>query len=115
MFKRRIEEELKSWKISTIRKPLVLRGARQVGKTSTVRKFAAENFENFVEINLERADQNKYFRQADTVEEFVKRAEYFTKKVILEGRTLLFIDEIQESFEILKLLRFFAEENRIFI
>ncbi|PIP57647.1 hypothetical protein COX03_01975 [Candidatus Woesebacteria bacterium CG22_combo_CG10-13_8_21_14_all_39_10] len=111
MFKRRIEEELKSWKISTIRKPLVLRGARQVGKTSTVRKFAAENFENFVEINLERADQNKYFRQADTVEEFVKRAEYFTKKVILEGRTLLFIDEIQESFEILKLLRFFAEEK----
>jgi len=82
MFKRRIEEELKSWKISTIRKPLVLRGARQVGKTSTVRKFAAENFENFVEINLERADQNKYFRQADTVEEFVKRAEYFTNPCI---------------------------------
>ena len=111
MFKRNIETDLRQWKDSDIRKPLVLRGARQVGKTSIVRKFAGENFESLVEINLERADQNAFFAGVETPDEFIKKAELLTKTHVVEGKTLLFIDEIQESLDTMKLLRFLAEEN----
>lgn len=111
MFKRTIEKELIRWKESPIRKPLILRGARQVGKTSIVRKFAEENFDNFVEINLEKPDYKKIFKNVDTVSEFILKAETVSKKHINEGVTLLFIDEIQESIDVLNLLRFFAEDK----
>lgn len=111
MFRRNIEVNLKEWKTSSIRKPLILRGARQVGKTSIIRKFAEENFDNFIEINLEKINQNNFFKGVESPDEFISRAEVFTKKSVVEGSTLLFIDEIQESLEILKLLRFFAEER----
>ena len=62
MFTRNIEKDLKEWKISTIRKPLVLRGARQVGKTSVIRKFASKNFDNIIEVNLEQESQKKISR-----------------------------------------------------
>lgn len=111
MFSRKIEEDLKEWKISGIRKPLILRGARQVGKTSTIRKFAKENFENFLEINLEQKNQKEFLEGAHSVDEFIRRAEILTNESVNEGKTLLFIDEIQESIDALKLLRFFAEER----
>ena len=111
MFGRKIESKLRDWRSSVVRKPLILRGARQVGKTSIVRKFAEENFDNFLEINLENKDQKEYFGEAKNVDDFVKRVEFFTKKKITEGKTLLFIDEIQESVDSLNLLRFFAEEK----
>jgi len=111
MFKRSIEANLKEWKASMSRKPLILRGARQVGKTSVVRKFANENFDNLVEINLERKDENIFFKNVTNVNEFIRKAEVITKKSVIEGKSLLFIDEIQESPEIMKLLRFFAEER----
>ena len=92
MFGRKIESKLRDWRSSVVRKPLILRGARQVGKTSIVRKFAEENFDNFLEINLENKDQKEYFGEAKNVDDFVKRVEFFTKKKITEGKTLLFID-----------------------
>ena len=54
MFNRNIETELKKWKTSSIRKPLIIRGARQVGKTSVVRKFGKENFGQVIEINQKK-------------------------------------------------------------
>lgn len=111
MFKRKIEEDLKKWKISTIRKPLILRGARQVGKTSVVRKFASECFDNLVEINLEQDSQKKFLEGVNGVDEFIRRSEILTNEIVTEGKTLLFIDEVQESLEVLRLLRFFAEEK----
>ena len=83
MFKRTIEGNLVKWKESSIRKPLILRGARQVGKTSIVRKFATENFEEFVEINLEKSDYKKLFRDVDNISEFITKAEFVSKKKIL--------------------------------
>lgn len=111
MLSRKIENELKAWKTSSIRKPLILRGARQVGKTSVVRKFAEENFDNLIEINLEQPAQKRFLEGADTVSEFIRRSEILTNKIAVEGKTILFIDEIQESLEALKLLRFFAEDK----
>jgi hypothetical protein len=111
MFSRTIENSLKSWKNSNIRKPLILRGARQVGKTSIIRKFGRENFDQVIEINLEKKEQFAVFNQATSVTDFLKRLSLFFDKIIIPGTTLLFIDEIQESKNIMELLRFFSEEK----
>lgn len=111
MFSRTIENSLKSWKDSDIRKPLIIRGARQVGKTSIIRKFGSENFEQIVEINLEKKEQFSVFDQATSVSDFLKRLSLFLDKKIIPGTTLLFIDEIQESGNVMELLRFFSEEK----
>lgn len=111
MFTRNIEKDLLGWKLSVIRKPLVLRGARQVGKTSVVRKFASENFDNLIEINLEQENQKKFLEGSNSVDEFIRRSEVLTNETVVYGKTLFFIDEIQESLEALKLLRFFSEEK----
>ena len=95
MFRRNLESELIIWKDHYGRKPLILRGARQVGKTSLVRKFAKDNFENFVEINLEKRDVYDVFSDSDSVKDFVAKLELCLKVKIVDGKTLLFIDEIQ--------------------
>ena len=111
MFKRDIEIELLKWKKSSIRKVLILRGARQVGKTSVVRKFGIEHFHDLVEVNLEDKEQRYMLEGVMSIEDFVQRVELRWGKKIQDGKTLLFIDEVQESKEILELLRFFAEQR----
>ncbi len=109
MFERNLEKELKKWKDSPIRKVLILRGARQVGKTSVVRKFAGENFDQLVEINLEQKEHRQWFDGAISIADFATHVELYLKKILTDGHTLLFIDEVQESPSVLGLLRFFAE------
>ncbi len=111
MFERDIEKELKKWKDSPIRKVLILRGARQVGKTSVVRMFGKENFDRFVEINLEQKEQRQWFEGVKSVTDFATRVELYLKKTLRDQQTLLFIDEVQESPSVLELLRFFAENR----
>lgn len=111
MFTRSIELELIKWKESPYRKPLILRGARQVGKTSVVRNFAEKNFHNLVEINLEKKEHYDLFNQAKSVDDFIRGISLFLNQSLIPGSTLLFIDEIQESKNVLELLRFFAEEK----
>ena len=111
MFNRYIEVELKKWKTSSIRKPLIIRGARQVGKTSVVRKFGRENFGQVIEINLEKKDQLLVFDKATSVDDFLKRISLFFDKSVIPDTSLLFIDEIQESKNTMELLRFFSEEK----
>jgi predicted AAA+ superfamily ATPase len=111
MFKRSLEERLISWKTSPLRKPLIIRGARQVGKTSLVRQFGADQFEQIIEINLEKKEHFAIFDKATSVEDFLKRVNVFFDQKIIPHQTLLFIDEIQESQNMMELLRFFAEEK----
>lgn len=111
MFERNLEKELKKWKDSPIRKVLILCGARQVGKTSVIRKFGAENFNHVVEINLEQKEQRLWFDSVQSIDDFSTRVELYLKKRLTDGQTLLFIDEIQESPSVLELLRFFAERR----
>lgn len=68
MYKRNILENLIDWKNRDDRKPLILRGARQVGKTTAVNLFA-ENFDNFIEINLELFEDRKIFREEYNIDE----------------------------------------------
>ena len=109
MFNRNIEADLLEWKCRPERKPLVLRGARQTGKTTLVRKFAA-GFQNFVEINLEKDQVRKIFSEVKDIKDVVQSIEGISNKRIIPGKTLLFIDEIQNSDSAIKLLRYFHEE-----
>jgi len=110
MFQRNIINYFKKWKNSEGRKPLVLRGARQVGKTTAVKIFGQEEFDNFVSINLENAQDFEIFKKVTSVKEFQKIIEIVYKKQLIPGKTLLFIDEIQNAPNLIELLRFFYEE-----
>ncbi len=110
MFPRKIDSELKKWSENPARKPLVLRGARQVGKTTSVRQFAA-GFDTFIPLNLEQAADRAIFSGEASLAQ-VLDAMYFLKGIPREGgkRTLIFIDEIQKSPEAVALLRYFHED-----
>lgn len=111
MFKRRIIRYLINWKDKKNRKPLILRGARQVGKTSAVLMFAQEHFKDVVYINLENIEHLKLFRAELSLKDFEDIVQIKFHKRIIPQETLVFIDEIQNSFALVKLLRFFYEER----
>lgn len=109
MFKRTIINELEKWLNQSSRKPLVLRGARQVGKTTIVKQFALQ-FEQYIYLNLELPEDRLPFEQFSNIETLVQ-ALFFIKNCSLEKKkqTLLFIDEIQEVPAALNILRYFYE------
>lgn len=109
MFKRDIYNQLQEWSERSGRKPLVLRGARQVGKTTLVNEFA-RNFENYLHLNLEREEDARLFQGSDKVQEIVRIACFQKNLLLREGRTLLFIDEIQNVPKAVALLRYFYED-----
>jgi len=109
MFERRVEKELDFWANDPYRKPLVLRGARQVGKTTIVNRFGSK-FENYLSVNLEKSDTKRLFESTDNVKELLALLFLFCNIKRVEGRTLLFIDEIQVSPHTVSLLRYFYEE-----
>lgn len=111
MFERKLEQELMIWKSDVMRKPLIIRGARQVGKTSLIRKFGKEHYREVVEINLEKKEQWRVFDKTESVEDMLKNISLMMGKRVKADKTLLFIDEIQESQNVMGLLRFFAEER----
>jgi len=111
MFKRKLEESLLNWKNDLVHKPLIVRGARQVGKTSLIREFGRKYFENVIEINLEKNEHRELFAGVSSVEDLEKRIYFAWKVKVIPDQTLLFIDEIQELQEMLELLRFVAEER----
>lgn len=107
-YKRTIEDKLKNWRLSPFRKPLVLRGARQVGKTTAIRLFA-RSFRQFIFFNLE-TDDAKMFEGERNIHRLVDRI-FFEKQALKEETdTLIFIDEIQEVPTALNMLRYFYEE-----
>ncbi|MCH8524977.1 MAG: AAA family ATPase [Balneolales bacterium] len=105
---RHIVQYLHSWSESNDRKPLILRGARQVGKTTLIKSFAKQ-YAQHIFLNLERSDDRQLFSSTDDVK--VIRDRLFLQHQISHGdRVLVFIDEIQESPQAIKLLRYFYEE-----
>ena len=110
--KRIIDNELIIWKSAKKHKPLLLRGARQIGKSSSVREFG-ETFENFVEINFEKKEHQqtqKVFEQFSSPKSIIEELEAIYGQKIVAGKTLLFFDEIQSCIPAISALRFFYEE-----
>ena len=109
---RKIEAELIAWKKSTGRMPLVLHGARQVGKTFVVKKFANEHYANFVYLNFEaNAQLQAIFRKDLSPKRIVAELSVLMGVAIQEHTTLLFFDEIQASERALTSLKYFSEET----
>ena len=103
-------KNLEKWKNKKDRKPLIIRGARQTGKTVAIEIFA-KNFENPVTLNLERDSDKSLFERSRSADEAIKAIELYKGKTLSEKNTLLFIDEIQNSQNAIKFLRFFHEDR----
>lgn len=110
MFRRSVINELNVWLKKKNRKPLVIRGARQVGKTTAVHQLA-EQFEQYIYLNLEIKSERRLFEQHDDIEELVKAIFFLKNKSFTQRKnTLLFIDEIQEQPIAIAMLRYFHEQ-----
>jgi predicted AAA+ superfamily ATPase len=111
MFARSIIAELKNWAAKPGRKPLVLRGARQVGKTTLVNQFAGQ-FEQYIYLNLELPADKAPFEKFTTIDTLLQSLFFIkNKSLAIKNKTLLFIDEIQETPEALNILRYFYESE----
>lgn len=109
MIKRNALATLEAWKHQKKRKPLVLRGARQVGKTALVREFS-KSFEQYIEVNFdETPDRGSYFVNND-VFEVIKILEVDSGVKCHQGSTLIFFDEVQSAPAVLPMLRYFYEK-----
>jgi len=107
---RKIDNELLLWKSEVGRKPLLLRGARQVGKSSSVRKLG-ESFRSFLEINFEENKKiHSLFNGDLTPQVLCENLSLMFDKEIIPGETLLFFDEIQSCVPAISSLRFFYEK-----
>ena len=115
MLKRKIYTKLVEWKSTSDKKCLVIKGARQVGKTYVVRKFGKAEYKSFIEINFLRQPALKQiFNNELSGEEIFKRiTAYIPNANILPGNTLLFLDEIQKCPNARTALKFLAEDGRI--
>lgn len=111
---RKIDAFLNEWKENTERKPLIVKGSRQVGKTESIRKFAAEHYESIIEINF--VEEPKYemiisdgYKTADIIKNI---SLLDPSKKFIDGKTLIFFDEIQKFPDIATSLKFFKQDGR---
>ena len=108
--RRDADAALENWKTDPSRKPLLIRGARQTGKTTSVRKLG-ESFESFVELNFDANPAlSDLFAGAFDVPAILARIEVLARRRIVPGRTLLFLDEIQACPRAISCLRYFYEQ-----
>ena len=108
--KRTIEQYLLDWKNRTDRVPLIVRGARQVGKTYILERFAEENFDNCLAINLEEKPELKKVFKDNDVKRIITELSVIANEPVKYNNTLLFIDEIQTCPEAILTLRYFKEK-----
>ena len=113
--KRKIYNELLNWKKNNIDTPLMVVGARQIGKTYIINEFCKKEFNKYIYINLfeDKNIINIYNEEISSTEKFQKLELYLGKKIDLDN-TIIFFDEIQESEELISSLKFFCESNRPF-
>lgn len=109
MFERNALTQLKEWAARPNHKPLVLRGARQVGKTTLVDQFAKE-YGVYLKLNLEKSADRQLFESGMSMEELVTTIYLLNNQERKTVPTLLFIDEIQNSPQAVAMLRYFYEE-----
>lgn len=114
MLKRKVYDELLEWKNSGSKRPVIVKGARQVGKTYIVREFGKAEYESFVEINFYRNPEYKQiFNSSLSGDELYKKmTAYFPDTKFIPGKTLIFFDEIQTCSAARTSLKFLSEDGR---
>jgi uncharacterized protein len=110
IFKRQREVNLDAWKTKPGRKPLIIRGARQVGKTTLIKQFAA-SYKHQILLNLEKQADASLFKNIRDIRIIVESL-FLSKNIPVSSlsETILFIDEIQELPDVIQLLRYFYED-----
>ena len=109
-YKRNIDHQLEIWRKASDHKPLLIRGARQVGKSTAVRQLG-KSFKYYLEINLERQpDLHQFFPENIDVKRTCQLLSVSTGIPVIPGETLLFIDEIQSCQNAIRALRYFRED-----
>ncbi len=108
---RKIITDLIKWKGSENRKPLIIHGARQVGKTYIIKKFGKEYYDNLIYVNFE-TNQELSSQISDTIDAkyVINKLELFYEEKIIPGKTLIFFDEIQANERALTSLKYFYED-----
>jgi len=109
MFYRKLYGDLLEWKDKKSRKPLIIRGARQVGKSTLVNEFGKE-YRNFISLNLEKDQDRRLFENIEQIKDIVDALFLRSGISLSEGPTLIFLDEIQESPKAISQLRYFYED-----
>jgi len=108
---RKIDIELLAWRNSSSRKPLLIRGARQVGKSTAVRNLSKQ-FDHFIEINFdEQPEYQSLFENTSDIHDLLEQLALITQTQIIEGQTLVFLDEIQACVPAITKLRYFYEKK----
>lgn len=111
MLKRKALTDLQSWKAHKTKQALLVAGIRQAGKTYLIREFAKETYENVVEINLiENASAAEAFSQATDADTLFLRIAAFANAELVPGKTVVFIDEVQECQNIATLIKFLVDK-----
>lgn len=110
--KRKILESLVEWKASEERKPLILNGARQVGKTYILEEFGKKHFENVIYLNMEiEGDVRNFIEKELSPRKIIQFIESTKREEIIPEKTLIFFDEIQASERTLTSLKYFCEQT----
>lgn len=111
MIWRQIETYLERF-YNTTNKAFLLTGARQTGKTYSIRKYGKSHFKSFIEINfIENKDAVAVFSDANSASEILLRISAITDKPLIKGQTLIFFDEVQECPEIVTAIKFLVDEG----
>lgn len=108
--KRDFEVYLAEWMNRKTRKPLIVRGARQIGKTYTIEEFGKKNFDDVIMINFEEKPEFKSFFKSNDVSEILLNINAYFNKNVVPDKVLIFLDEIQQCPEAIISLRYFYEK-----
>ena len=108
--RRSFEKILLEWKDHPLRTPLIVRGARQVGKTYAVQAFGARHFKNALSINFEESPAYQPCFETPDPQSIINQIELLSRQKVAFGETLLFLDEIQQCPKALQSLRYFKEK-----
>lgn len=112
MISRKIEKELERFHTSGDKKALLITGARQVGKTYTIREFGEAHYKNVIEINfIENKKAVSLFENATGSEDILLRLSVIADKPLVPGETLIFLDEVQACKDIITAIKFLVEEG----
>lgn len=112
--KRKIDDILQSWKDAPVRKPMIVKGARQIGKSFSIHKFGEKNYDSFVEMNfILQPEFQQIFNEGFDVDVIVKNISFIDPSIrFIPGKTLLFFDELQQCPSCATSLKSFAVDGR---